>query len=92
MVQAAIPDDGGTFHGCVNNATGVVRIVDPSKPGSLGSCITTGAAVLRETAITWNQQGVPGTAGAPGAVGAPGATGPQGRREPTAGRTRRTEG
>ena len=71
-----MPDDGGTFHGCVNNATGVVRIVDPSKAGALGSCITTGVAALRETAISWNQQGVPGSAW--GDRVQHGATGPQG--------------
>jgi hypothetical protein len=84
VAVASIPDEGtGVFHGCVNNATGVMRVVDPSKTGTLGSCITK-AGVLQETAITWNQTGPPGPQGLqglkgdPGASGAPGATGAQG--------------
>ena len=45
VVSAAIPDTDGTIHGCVNDATGVVRIVDRAVSGSLGSCITSGARV-----------------------------------------------
>ena len=30
---AAIPDSGtGTFHGCVNKATGLLRLIDPTPP------------------------------------------------------------
>jgi hypothetical protein len=50
---AVIPDADGTFHGCVNQATGLVRVVDPARSGSLGRCITSGPAVLRETPIEW---------------------------------------
>jgi hypothetical protein len=27
---ASIPDANGTYHACVNNVTGAVRIIDPS--------------------------------------------------------------
>jgi hypothetical protein len=73
--SAAIPSAAGTLHGCVNNATGVLRVVDEAKSGNLGQCITTGAAVLRETAVDWNQTGPAGPPGEPGAPGAPGAAG-----------------
>jgi len=79
--SAAIPNADGTVDGCVNNATGVVRIIDHDKAGNLGSCITSGPALLRETAITWNQtgpQGAPGIPGEPGMPGEPGEPGPQG--------------
>ncbi len=66
VASAAIPDTDGTIHGCVNAATGVVRVVDADKPGNLGSCITTGPRLLRETAVDWNQAGVAGPPGPPG--------------------------
>jgi hypothetical protein len=50
---AVIPDADGTFHGCVNQATGLVRVVDPERSGTLGRCISSGPAVLRETPIEW---------------------------------------
>ncbi|HTY72247.1 MAG TPA: hypothetical protein VMI11_07440, partial [Actinomycetes bacterium] len=69
---AAIPDSGtGTYHGCVNKATGVVRLVDPTLSGNLGHCIST-SGPLYETSVTWNQTG---PAGATGQAGPPGATG-----------------
>ena len=86
--SAAVPSADGTFDGCVNNATGVVRVVDESKPGSLGQCITTGPSVLREMAITWSQtgpigpQGVPGPPGADGHQGVAGPPGADGADAP----------
>jgi uncharacterized repeat protein (TIGR02543 family) len=80
VVGASVPDSGtNTFHGCVNDATGVMRVIDPAKSGQLGACITT-KGVLHETAITWNQQGVPGVAGAQGVAGAPGTNGTNGTK------------
>jgi hypothetical protein len=55
-----IPDGDGTFHGCVNRATGLVRVVDPDRSGSLGRCISTGPALLRETPIEWGDARVGG--------------------------------
>ena len=69
VASAAIPDTDGTIHGCVNEATGVVRVVDPAKPGNLGSCITTGPRLLREAAVDWQQTGVAGPPGPPGEPG-----------------------
>ena len=77
-VSAAIPSADGGFDGCVNNATGVVRVVDETKPGSLGRCIETGPSVLRETAIAWNQTGPVGPQGPAGPQGAAGPLGPAG--------------
>jgi len=86
--SAAVPSADGTFDGCVNNATGVVRVVDEGMPGSLGQCITTGPSVLREMAITWSQtgpigpQGVPGPPGADGHQGVAGPPGADGADAP----------
>ena len=83
IVSASIPDADGTIHGCVNNATGVLRVVDTAKTGPLGTCITNNGP-LKETAVNFNQrglQGLPGVAGAPGGagpVGSQGAAGPPG--------------
>lgn len=94
-VGSATADDAGTrtIHACVNNVTGVVRIIDPARAGR---CITANGA-LKETPLDWNQQGpqgLPGLqgaagpsgpqgpAGAPGESGPQGATGPQGQPAP----------
>jgi hypothetical protein len=77
---ATIPDANHVVHGCVNNATGVLRAIDTAKSGNLGNCITTPGA-LQETPLTWNQSGPAGSPGAPGPAGPQGpagATGPQG--------------
>lgn len=63
-VSASIPSEDGTIDACVNNATGAMRVIDEDKPGTLGSCITTGLSVLRETPISWNQTGRQGRPGA----------------------------
>ena len=73
VAYASIPDSSGAFHGCVNKATGVLRVIDPSKNQQ---CLTTG--VLAETAITWNQTGPQGAVGPQGATGAQGPAGPTG--------------
>ncbi len=78
VALASIPDAGtGIFHGCVNQATGVLRVVDPAKSGVQGHCITS-PGLLAEQAITWNQAGQPGATGAPGPAGPAGPAGPPG--------------
>jgi hypothetical protein len=67
---ASIPDSNGVIHACVSKATGVVRIIDTSKSGSLGGCITGG--LRAETPVTWSQTGRPGTHGASGCLQEPG--------------------
>ena len=69
-VVGATPDTDGTIHGCVNEATGVVRVVDSAKPGNLGACIITGPRLLREQALDWQQIGPAGPPGPPGGLGA----------------------
>jgi hypothetical protein len=60
-------DAGGAYHGCVSNASGVLRVIAP------------GAACRPdETAITWNQQGPKGDVGPQGPAGPQGQQGPQG--------------
>ena len=92
VAVASIPDTGGQFHGCYNNKTGALRVIDPSKSGTQGNCVTSPASQA-ETGITWNQtgpqglagpvgpagpQGPKGDTGATGAMGATGPTGPTG--------------
>jgi hypothetical protein len=72
-VAGAITDNdgGGVFHGCVGNASGLLRVVDPS----------TDSCRADETAITWNQTGPAGPQGPKGETGPQGPqgeTGPQG--------------
>ncbi len=62
---AAFANGAGVINGCVL-PSGQLRIV------SSGSCNG------NETAISWNQQGVPGPTGPQGPAGPAGATGPQG--------------
>ena len=63
-------DPQGAYHGCVNNASGLLRVVVPG-----ATCRSS------ETAIDWNQtgpQGPRGIQGIQGPKGDTGATGPQG--------------
>lgn len=82
IAWATIPAADGTIQGCYSKIGGILRVVD-----SAGQCNT-----KYETAISWNQKGVPGAAGvngtngsngAPGSRGATGATGATGARGPT---------
>jgi|SRR5215831_3239778 len=66
IAYAAIPDNGGVIHGCYSNANGLLRVVDSA---SADACRTS------ETALNWNQQGVPGPPGPPGARGPQGPPG-----------------
>jgi hypothetical protein len=63
----------GVVEACYNNTSGDLRIATPTKP-----CLTEGPAVLRETAISWNQIGPPGPKGDTGPEGPKGDTGPAG--------------
>jgi hypothetical protein len=54
-----IPGEDGVIHGCYNNSKGTLRVIDA----------TTDSCNDRETAISWNQQGVPGADGTDGADG-----------------------
>jgi hypothetical protein len=58
-----IPDANGVFHGCVSNQTGVLRVVSKAS-----SCHKRTHHNPGETAISWNQQGVPGQDGATNVV------------------------
>jgi hypothetical protein len=69
-----VPDETGTFHGCVSKRTGVLRVVSSSS-----SCHRAkGRGRHRdpgETAISWSQQGprgLPGVQGIQGPQGVPG--------------------
>ncbi|WP_426574371.1 hypothetical protein [Aquihabitans sp. McL0605] len=81
VARAATATPDTTVHGCINQATGVLRVIDPTKTGGLGHCITSPAA-LRETELTWNQKGDPGPIGPSGPAGPAGAPGPAGPAGP----------
>ena len=62
MASAVIPDGGGVYTACKLNATGTLRLIDPS----LGTGPLLGYCTKYETQITWNQKGVPGANGTNG--------------------------
>ena len=80
IAYATIPDSSGVYTACKLNATGTIRLIDPSLPSTnlLGHCTS------YETQITWSQagprgaQGVQGPKGDTGNTGATGSAGPQG--------------
>src|SRR5215467_15573304 len=78
--SAAVPSPDGTFSGCVNNSTGALRVIDPTKTGTAGHCTTTGPKA--ETPITWSQQGPAGAAGPAGPSGPAGPAGATGQTGP----------
>ena len=78
VVTASVPDAAGLIHGCINNTTRVVRIIDPAMSGNLGQLHHPERAPRRETPASWSQVGPAGPAGEPGAAGAPGEIGPAG--------------
>lgn len=57
VAYSSIPDPQGVIHGCYDNTTGALRVID-----------TAGSDVCRggQTALDWNQQGQPGLPGPPG--------------------------
>lgn len=72
-----VPDRGGVFHGCVNNKTGVLRVVKPAS--SCHKAVRHGGhRNPGESAIAWNQQGRPGLNGTSGTNGINGINGTNG--------------
>src|SRR5436190_2941333 len=65
IAYATIPDANGVYTACKLNATGTIRLIDPSIGGTspLGRCTSL------ETQITWNQRGPEGPKGNTGAAG-----------------------
>jgi len=57
VAYASIPDGSGTIHGCYAKSTGALRVID------------TGGCKSAELALTWAQQGPPGTPGTNGVSG-----------------------
>lgn len=68
IATAAIPDAGGVIHGCLAKSSGIVHVIDDA----------TDKCAANETALNWNQKGVPGATGATGAIGPAGPQGPKG--------------
>lgn len=56
-----IPGSDGVIHGCYNNRTGALRVIDPAST----SCAD------KESPIFWNQEGAPGDDGTDGTNGIP---------------------
>jgi len=71
-VIAAIPDPSGIIHGCHDNTTGALRVIDTADPAA--ACDP-----LAETSLDWSQTGPQGPAGPQGATGP---AGPQGLAGP----------
>jgi hypothetical protein len=84
---ATIPSGDGVFTACKLNATGTIRLIDPSLPSSslLSHCTSL------ETKTIWNKGGPAGPAGQPGDkgptgdIGVKGPTGDQGPPGPAGG-------
>src|SRR3954463_13816440 len=76
VAYSAIPDGNGVYTACKLNATGTIRLIDPSLPSTnvLSHCNAS-----LETQISWNQKGQPGAAGATGPQGPPGSAGAAGK-------------
>ncbi len=74
VAWATIPNENGVYTACKLNATGTIRLIDPSGPSTslLSRCTT------RETQITWNQKGPKGEPGGAGANGTNGVDGTNG--------------
>jgi len=79
VAWATIPSVNGTIHGCYT--TGRTGVDDPNK-GQLRVVDSASDCKNNETAISWNEKGVPGAAGATGPAGAKGDAGPQGPQGP----------
>jgi hypothetical protein len=69
IAVAAIPDVGGTVHGCYEKVSGQLRVTDP-QTNAPKTC------TVKETPLDWNLrgiQGLPGPEGPAGPAGEPGA-------------------
>src|SRR6266550_478738 len=72
-----VPDRGGVFHGCVSNATGVLRVVKSAGSCQKAKTVRRNGKRVRlpgEFAVAWNQKGQPGANGTNGTNGTNGAT------------------
>src|SRR3954454_7070927 len=76
VAYATIPDADGTFTACITNATGSIRMIDPSA----GDTCTGG-----ENRVAWNKKGIEGPKGPTGATGPQGPRGAQGPTGPAGG-------
>src|SRR5436190_23062229 len=74
IAYATIPDGNGVYTACKLNATGTIRLIDPS----LGNTSLLGHCTSLETQVTWSQRGPTGLAGPQGPKGDAGAAGAQG--------------
>jgi hypothetical protein len=84
---SGIPDALGVFHGCVNNRTGVVRVVKSAKSCAHRRVLRRGGkriVIPGELAIAWSQQGPRGLQGIRGTQGPQGNRGTQGNEGPGA--------
>jgi hypothetical protein len=75
IAWASIPDSDGVIHGCYDKVSGKLRVAD-TEDGEPKGCAN------HETALTWNQQGLPGPPGPPGPEGPKGETGDTGPQGP----------
>jgi hypothetical protein len=76
-----IPDRGGVFHGCVSNATGVLRVVKSANSCQKPKTVRRTGRKVRlpgEFAVAWNQKGQPGANGSNGTNGIQGVKGDKG--------------
>ena len=58
IAYATIPDENGVIHGCRNDGSGILRVIDTA----------TDSCSPAETPLEWNQQGPKGEKGDPGGV------------------------
>jgi collagen triple helix repeat protein len=72
LLTNSYTDSSGAFHGCVNSASGLLRVVTPE-----------GACTPVEVAIRWNQVGPQGPKGDQGERGPAGPAGPAGPKGDT---------
>ena len=76
-----IPDRSGVYHGCVSNATGVLRVVKSASSCQKPKTVRRHGKKVRlpgEFAVAWNQKGQPGTNGSNGINGINGTNGKDG--------------
>jgi hypothetical protein len=71
IAYATIPDANGVYTACKLNATGTIRLIDPS----VGTASLLGHCTSLETQISWNQKGQQGPAGPQGPAGEDGTNG-----------------
>jgi len=74
IAYATIPDASGVYTACKLNASGTIRLIDPS----LGTSSLLGHCTSLETQLSWNAKGQPGPPGPAGPKGDAGPAGPQG--------------